>query len=172
MAAQGVPLPFDPEESMGLAMDFSKLKPQDVLDVAMFAEDEAEEQYGRLAVAMEAGHNREVAEFFRKMAGREKRHREQVSERRQALYKDAKPNLANRAVWAVEAPYDAMIDPAMPVGDAFAIAIASEQRAHDFYAGALEQLTEPAVADLFEGLRMAELEHKRMLELERTKRSA
>jgi rubrerythrin len=157
---------------MGLAMDFSKLKPQDVLDLALFAEEEAEEQYERLAVAMEAGRNREVAGFFRKMAEREKRHREQVGERRRALYRDARPNLANRAVWAVEAPYDAAIGPAMALEEAFAIATASEQRAHDFYAGALEQLTEPTVAELFEGLRKAEVEHKRMLELEREKRSS
>jgi rubrerythrin len=157
---------------MALEMDFSKLKPQDVLDVAMFAEEEAEEQYGRLATAMDAARNREVAEFFRKMAGRERRHRDQVAERRQALYKDAKPNLANRAVWAVEAPYDAKVGASMTVGDAFAIALASEQRAHDFYAGALEYYTDAAVADLFEGLRQAELEHKRLLELERAKRPA
>ncbi len=157
---------------MALEMDFSKLKPQDVLDVAMFAEEEAEEQYGRLATAMDAARNREVAEFFRKMAGRERRHRDQVAERRQALYRDAKPNLANRAVWAVEAPYDATIEPDMALDAAFAIAMASEQRAHDFYAGALEQLTEPTVSELFEGLRKAEVEHKRMLELERAKRSS
>lgn len=157
---------------MALEMDFSKLKPQDVLDVATFAEEEAEEQYDRLAAAMDAGHNREVAEFFRKMAGREKRHREQVSERRQALYGDAKPNLANRAVWAVEAPYDVKVDASMSIGDAFTLGMASEQRAHDFYAGALEYLVEPTVADLFESLRQAELEHKRMLEVERAKRPA
>ncbi len=157
---------------MPLEMDFSKLKPQDVLDIAMFAEEEAEEQYGRLAVAMDAGRNREVAEFFRAMAGRERRHLEQVRERRQLLYRDAKPNLANRAVWGVEAPYDAKTEPSMPMGQAFAIAMASEQRAHDFYAGALEFLVEPTVAELFEALRLAEIEHKRLLELERAKRSA
>jgi rubrerythrin len=157
---------------MALDMDFSKLKPQDVLDLAMFAEEEAEEQYGRLATAMDAARNSDVAEFFRKMAGREKRHCEQISERRQALYHDAKPNLANRAVWGVEAPYDAKIDASMAIGDAFAIALASERRAQDFYAGALEHLTGQAVADLLESLRLAEVEHQRMLELERAKRSA
>jgi rubrerythrin len=157
---------------MALDMDFSKLKPQDVLDLAMFAEEEAEEQYGRLATAMDAARNSDVAEFFRKMASREKRHCEQISERRQALYHDAKPNLANRAVWGVEAPYDAKIDASMAIGDAFAIALASEQRAHDFYASALQFLTEPDVSKLFEDLRLAEMEHKRMLEIERSKRSA
>ena len=38
---------------MGLDMDFSKLKPQDVLDLAIFAEEEAYEQYEYLASAME-----------------------------------------------------------------------------------------------------------------------
>ncbi len=156
---------------MALEMDFAKLKPQDVLDIAMFAEQEAEEQYGQLAAAMEAGSNGEVADFFRRMAAREQRHREQVAARRQALYADARANVANRAVWDVEAPHDAVIDPAMPIGDAFAIALASEQRAHDFYAGALEFLVEPSVAALFEELRQAEIEHTRMLEAERARRS-
>jgi rubrerythrin len=157
---------------MALKMDFSKLQPQDVLDLAMFAEEEAEEQYGRLATAMVAGHNGEVADFFTKMAGREKRHYDQVAERRRALYADARPNLANRAVWAIEAPYDAKIDASMSVQDAFKIALASEQRAHDFYASALQFLIEPDVSKLFEDLRLAEMEHKRMLELELAKRPA
>jgi len=156
---------------MGLSMDFSKLKPHDVLDLAIFAEEEAEEQYEHFATLMETGHNRELAEFFHKMAGREKRHRDQVAERRQALYPTATPNLANRAVWGVEAPYRAKAEPSMPLGEAFKLALDSEKRAQDYYATALQQALEPTVAELFESLRKAEVEHQRLLELERTKRA-
>ena len=157
---------------MGLSMDFSKLQPHDVLDLAIYAEEEAEEQYEHFAILMETGHNREVAEFFRKMAGRERLHRDQLAERRHALYPNVGPNLANRAVWGVEAPYRAKAAPSMPVTDAFKIALDSEKRAHDYYAAALEQALEPTVAGLFESLRLAELEHQRMLQLEISKRKA
>jgi rubrerythrin len=52
---------------------------------------------------------------------------------------------------------------------AFDIAMESETRAHDFYAGALEYKIDDTVTDLFEGLREAEAEHQRLLreEMER-----
>jgi len=155
---------------MGLSMDFSKLKPHDVLDLAIFAEEEAEEQYEYFATLMETGRNGELAEFFHKMAGREKRHRDQLAERRQALYPNAKPNLANRAVWGVEAPYGAKAETSMPLGDAFKLALDSEKRAQEYYATALQQALEPTVAELFEDLRKAEVEHQRMLEAEQARR--
>jgi rubrerythrin len=157
---------------MGLSMDFSKLQPHDVLDLAIFAEEEAEEQYEYFATLMETGHNLEVAEFFHKMAGREKLHREQITERRQALYAGAKANLANRALWGVEAPHDANAKASMPLADAFGLALDSEKRAHDYYTAALQQALAPTVAELFESLRLAELEHQRMLQRELAKRPA
>jgi rubrerythrin len=155
---------------MGLDMDFSKLQPHDVLDLAIFAEEEAEEQYEQLATLTESGRDSDLAGFFRKMAGRERLHRDQIAERRRALYANAKPNLANRAVWGVEAPHDAKVDRSMPLADAFRLAIESERRAQAYYAKALEQALEATVAALFEDLRKAEVEHQRMLEAERTKR--
>jgi rubrerythrin len=156
---------------MGLDMDFSKLQPHDVLDLAIFAEEEAEEQYEQVATLTQTGRDRELAEFFRKMAGRERRHRDQLAERRQTLYPSAKPNLANRAVWGVEAPHHAEVDPSMPLTEAFRIAIESEKRAQGYYVAALEQALHPTVSELFESLRLAEVEHQRMLEAEQAKRS-
>jgi rubrerythrin len=155
---------------MGLDMDFSKLKPHDVLDLAIYAEEEAEEQYQHFAALMETAHNAELAEFFEKMAGREKRHRDQLAERRQALYPNAKPNLANRAVWGIEAPYRAKAEASMPLREAFKLALDSEKRAQEYYATALQQPLERTVAELFDSLRLAEVEHQRMLEAEQAKR--
>jgi rubrerythrin len=49
---------------------------------------------------------------------------------------------------------------------AFQVAMEAETRAHDFYAGALEYVTDEKVEELFEGLRQAEADHQRLLEEE------
>jgi len=58
----------------------------------------------------------------------------------------------------------------MPLADAFTLALDSEKRAQEYYATALQQALEPTVAELFESLRLAEVEHQRLLELEQAKR--
>ena len=155
---------------MGLDMDFSKLKPQDVLDLAIFAEEEAYEQYEYLATAMELQGNPEIGAFFHRMAGREQLHRQQIAERRAALYPDAPANLANRALWGVEAPYEAVAAAGMTRAEAFRLAMAAEKKAEAYYAGAMEQAIPTEVTQLFETLRQSEVEHQRMLELEMAKR--
>ncbi len=157
---------------MGLDMDFSKLQPHDVLDLAIFSEEEAQEQYERFAAAMEASRTSDAAEFFRAMAAREKRHRDQIAERRKALYATAKPTLANRAVWGVEAAHDASAETSLSLAAAFKIALDSEHRAYEYYTAALQQPLDGTVTSLFEGLRRAELEHMRLLELEQARQAS
>ncbi len=157
---------------MGLDMDFSKLQPQDVLDLAIFSEEEAQEQYERFAAAMEASHTGDAADFFRAMAAREKRHRDQIAERRKALYANAKPNLANRAVWGVEAPHAVDVGTSVSLAAAFKIALDSEHRAYEYYAAALQQPLDATVTALFESLRRAELEHAKLLELEQARQAS
>ncbi len=151
---------------MALDMDFSKLQPHDVLDLAIFAEEEAREQYEHFATLMENHGNLELARFFEKMAFRENLHREQLAERRQALYADLPPNLANRAVWGIEASYEDKLDAAMTPMAAFTLALAAEKKAEAYYAAALQQAIPPQVTQLFESLRKSEIEHQRMLEVE------
>ncbi len=157
---------------MGLDMDFSKLQPQDVLDLAIFAEEEAHEQYEFLAGAMTRHGAREVADFFHKMAAREELHRQQIAERRSALYPGAVANLGNRALWGVEAPYNVTPADTMTAGDAFNIAMAAEKKAEAYYAAAMEQALPVEVTQLFAALRQSEVEHQRMLEREQARRSS
>ncbi|HVN75710.1 MAG TPA: demethoxyubiquinone hydroxylase family protein [Thermoanaerobaculaceae bacterium] len=156
---------------MAIDMDFSKIQPHDVLDLAIFAEEEAHEQYEHFAAIMESHGNRDVARFFEKMAYREKLHREQLAERRKALYADAVANLANRAVWGIEAPYEEKATAAMTPAAAFTLALAAEKKAERYYAAALQHLTHPEVTSLFETLRQSEIEHQRMLQLEMAKQA-
>jgi rubrerythrin len=49
------------------------------------------------------------------------------------------------------------------------LALDAEVRAHDYYAGALEYLTDPKVSELFESLRQAEIQHQNFLKKEMEK---
>ena len=60
--------------------------------------------------------------------------------------------------------------PRCSLADAFKLALDSEKRAQEYYATALQQALDPTVAELFEDLRKAEVEHQRMLEAEQAKR--
>jgi rubrerythrin len=148
---------------MALEMYFSKLSGTDVLDMAIAIEDEAQLYYEQLADWVKSGTNGEAADFFRRMATREERHRQQIVAQRERLYGDAPESNAAKVSWAVEAPDFDAVPTDLSLRKAFEVAMDAESRAHDFYAGALDFVTDQQVAELFEGLRRAEAEHKRLL---------
>ncbi len=97
------------------------------------------------------------------MATREERHQDQIVAQRERLFGDAPKSNAADVSWAVEAPdFDAIPNDAS-LRQAFDVAMDAETRAHDFYASALEYVSDEKTADLFEGLRQAEEEHQRLL---------
>ena len=98
------------------------------------------------------------------MAVREKRHKEQIIAQRERLYGDAKKSHADNVSWAVEMPDVYKVPDNVTLEKAFQVAMEAETRAHDFYKGALEYVTDEKVTELFEGLRQAEAEHQRLLE--------
>jgi rubrerythrin len=151
---------------MTLELDFSKLSGTDILDMAIAIEDEAQLYYEQLADWVKKGTNGEAADFFNRMATREERHRQQIEVQRDRLYGDAPASNAAKVSWAVEAPdYDAVPND-ISLRQAFEVAMDAETRAEAFYAGALDYAADDTLADLFEGLRLAEAEHKRLLEEE------
>jgi rubrerythrin len=131
--------------------------------MAIAIEDEAQLYYEQLADWVKSGTNGETAEFFRRMATREERHRQQIVAQRERLYGDAPESNAAKVSWAVEAPDFDAVPTDVTLRQAFDVAMEAESRAHDFYAGAMDFVTDEKVADLFEGLRQAEAEHKRLL---------
>jgi rubrerythrin len=151
---------------MNIGIDFAKVSAVGVLDIAMAAEEEAEEHYDRLAQTMRRAGNAEAGEFFAKMAGREHRHREQIAARRRTLFGDAPQDLRHVYPWNVEVPDDRKVGGSTPLLDALRVSMEAEQRAHDYYEGALDYVSDPQTVTLFEQLRDAELEHKRLLQLE------
>jgi rubrerythrin len=148
---------------MALELDFSKLSGTDILDMAIAIEDEAQLYYEQLADWVKKGTNGAAADFFNRMATREERHRQQIVAQRERLYGDAPESNAAKVSWAVESPdYDAVPND-ISLRKAFDVAMDAETRAEAFYAGALEFAIDDKEAELFEGLRLAEAEHKRLL---------
>ncbi|RLB37059.1 MAG: rubrerythrin [Deltaproteobacteria bacterium] len=148
---------------MALEMDFSRLDGQDALDIAIVIEDEAQVAYEHLADWVAGDGNTEAAEFFKRMAVREKRHKEEITARRAELFGDSPPRYDDAAPWEAEVPDYEALGRKVSLEEAFNVAMGAETRAHDFYAGALEYIEEPKIAELFDWLRKAELEHQRML---------
>ncbi len=154
---------------MALEIDFSRLDAQDVLDLAIHVEEEAQENYEQLAGWMESDGNEEVAAFFGKMATLEQRHRDQLAAQRQRLFGDAKPRHSSRAVWEVEQPDYDSLGKHPSLEQAFELAMDAERRAGEYYGSALDYASDPQVIKLFESLRKAEEEHLRLLREMRTK---
>jgi len=150
---------------MTIDLDFSKLSGTDVLDMAIAIEDEAQLYYEQLADWVGDG-KPEVVDFFKRMAVREKRHHDQIVVLRERLYGDAPASNAAKVSWAVEMPDVYKVPDEVTLRQAFEVAMESETRAHDFYAGALDYASDDKVTELFEGLRQAEADHQRMLKEE------
>lgn len=148
---------------MALKVDFSRMDGRDALDIAIVIEDEAQLAYEHLADWVKGDGNSEAADFFQRMAVREKRHKDEITARRAELFGDVPARHDEAAPWEAEVPDYESLGREVSLEDAFNVAMGAETRAHDFYAEALEYIEEPNVVELFDWLRKAELEHQRML---------
>ena len=148
---------------MALKVDFSRMDGRDALDIAIVIEDEAQLAYEHLADWVEGDGNAEAAEFFKRMAVREKRHKDEITERRATLFGDVPARHDEAAPWEAEVPDYESLGREVSLEDAFNVAMGAETRAHDFYAEALDYIENPEVVELFDWLRKAEIEHQRML---------
>ena len=154
---------------MALQVDFSRLDQQDVLDLAIQVEQEAEDSYLQLADWVGSDGNREASEFFARMAGFEARHRERLAGRRQELFGDAPPRHSAKAAWEAEQVDWAAIGKSVDLKAAFGLAMEAERRAGEYYREALSYASDPDVIELFQSLAKAEDDHLRMLRNQRAR---
>lgn len=145
-------------------IDFRTLTLQDALDLAIAIEDEAKERYDEFVRQVgSARYDGDAADMFKLMAGYEAKHREELASRRHALFGDAPPKVTKAQLDDVEAPDRGKPRPFMSGRQAMEVALASEEKARDFFAGALGQITDPKVKDLFAVLRDEEEQHIRLV---------
>ncbi len=150
-------------------IEFSHLTLQDALDLAILIEEEAQDRYEELAEQMETYYTPEAAAFFRFMASNEKRHGTELMTRRRARFGDIPAAVDRDMFWEVEAPSYEMARAFMSARQALEVALTSEAKAHDYFAGALPHLKDPEVKALFEELRREEIEHQALVKAEMDK---
>jgi rubrerythrin len=149
---------------MARTLDLSSLSLKDALDLAILIEEEAEERYQELANLVGGRYTGDASDVFRSMAFNEHTHGRQLSERRRKLFGDAPRQVDRAQIWEVEAPDYGKPRVYMSPRQATEVAMASEQKAHDYFAAALPHVQDAEVRTLFEELRDEELHHYATLE--------
>ena len=154
---------------MATNLDFSQLSVQDALDLAVLIEKEAEERYVWFVSLLGERYRGDAADFFSMMARNERRHGEELLERRQSLFGDAPSRITADMIEEVEAPDTGKPGSFMSPRHALEVAMESEVKAYEFFDRALPSIQDPDVRKLFEELRDEEAEHQRLLKEQQTK---
>ena len=141
-------------------LEMGSLSPMDALDLAIAIEDEARERYEMFAKLVGGRYAGDAAEMFRVMARYESKHRMELLEHRRATFGDQPARVTADMLDDVEAPDRGQPRVFMSARQAMEVALAAEEKAHDFFAGALQHVSDPAVKALFEELRREELRHQ------------
>jgi rubrerythrin len=157
---------------MSADIDFATLSIKDALDLGILVEEEAMERYQELADNLDVHNTGDAAQFFRFMVGCEAKHGEDLREKRRELFGEAPSSVDRSMLWDVEAPgYDATRT-FMTIQDALKVAMAAERKAFEFFDGALPEVTDSEVRELFTELRQEEVEHMEMVREQMKKVSA
>ena len=144
-------------------IDFRTLTLQDALDLAILIEEEAQQRYAWFTHEVGGRYPGDAADMFRLMSGAEAKHAARLIERRRELFKDAPRRISIDELDDVEAPDRGAPRVFMSAQQAMQVALEAEEKAYDFYDGALQQVRDPEVQKLFEELREEEVHHQQMV---------
>jgi rubrerythrin len=142
----------------GLSLE--KLSTRDALDLAILMEEEAQERYLVLARQVGGRYPGDASEMFRDMAANEVRHGQQLAERRRQLFGDAARTVTRDMLFQVEAPDLGEVRVFMSARQAMEVALASEQKAREFFERALQAVSDPEVRAVLVELREEEVQHE------------
>ena len=149
---------------MTTKLNISKLTLMDALDLAALIEVEALKRYTLFAQQLGIRDPGDAGAVFKSMAVNEKKHGEQLAERRLALFGDKPAKVKLDDIFDVEAPDVGAPSSNMSPLQAYQVALSSEKKAFAFYDEALRYVKQPDIKELFEELRGEEAEHVRMIE--------
>jgi len=144
-------------------IDFRTLTLQDALDLAILIEEEAQRRYAWFTQEVGGRYPGDADDMFRMMAGAEAKHASRLIEHRRKLFGDAPRQISIDQLDDVEAPDRGAPRVFMSARQAMQVALEAEEKAHDFYDGALQEVRDPEVHELFVELRDEEVEHQRMV---------
>lgn len=137
-----------------------RLTTQDALDLAILVEEEAHERYLELAKKVGGRYAGDAGDMFRAMAANEARHGAQLAARRRLLFGDAARIVTRDMLYQVEAPDLGTPRVFMSAREAMEVALASEQKAREFFEQALDVVRDPQVRDVLAELRDEEVQHE------------
>jgi rubrerythrin len=149
---------------MPTRLDFATLDLMDALDLAILIEVEAYERYKMFAGQLGRRFPGDAASVFASMAENEAKHGQDLAERRKSMFGDTPRRVTLDDLFDVEAPDAGAPRSSMSALQAFEVALASEQKAFDFYDQALAFVTDPGIQALFTELRDEETEHVRLVQ--------
>ena len=148
---------------MAQKIDFAKLSLQDALDLAILIEAEAKDRYDEFARLVGGRYKGDADEVFRNMALYEAKHGSELQARRTKLFGNAPASVSLDAIDDVEAPDRGQPRVFMSPRQAMEVALESEEKAWDYFDGALRHVKDPDVRSLFEELRAEEGQHQEYL---------
>ncbi len=141
-------------------IDFATLSLKDALDLAILMEDEARERYEEFSRIVGGRYAGDASDAFRAMAVYEARHGAELAARRRALFADEPRQLDRDMLDDFEAPDRGQPRVFMSARQAMEVALASEEKAYDFFTSALPHVQDPKVRELFQELGGEELQHQ------------
>jgi erythrin-vacuolar iron transport family protein len=144
-------------------IDFAKLTLQDALDLAILIEEEATERYQEFSKIVGGRYEGDAADVFKRMAGYEAKHGQELADRRKRLFKGARRRVSRDMLFDVEAPDYGKPRVFMSARQATEVALESEEKAHDFFAEALKHVKDAKVKKLFLELKAEEKKHQTLL---------
>ena len=144
-------------------INFSQLSLMDALDIAILVEDEAYERYTLFTEQLGHRYPDDAASVFRKMAESEKKHADELSHRRKALFAETPTAVNKDLLFDIEAPEIGSPRWNMSPFKAFQLVLSSEEKSYEFYNEALSYVKDPEVHALFSELRDEEAEHAQMI---------
>ncbi|MCU7940563.1 MAG: ferritin family protein [gamma proteobacterium symbiont of Bathyaustriella thionipta] len=144
-------------------IDFSQLTLMDALDIAILVEAEAFERYTLFTNQLGHRYPDDAASVFRKMAESEKKHADELTQQRKALFGNAPVAVNKDSIFDVEAPEIGSVRWNMSPFKAFQLVLSSEEKAYAFYDEALSHVNDTEVKALFSELHDEEAEHVRMI---------
>ena len=141
------------------SLDLDALSLRDALDLAILIEDEARERYEQFS-QLGGRYEGDAGDAFRMMAAAEAKHGKELSDRRRKLFADEPSRVTRDMLDDVEAPDRGKPRVYMSPRDALEIALASEQKAHDFFANLVPRVKDADVKALFQELAQEEIQHQ------------
>ncbi len=148
---------------MPTRLNFATLDLMDALDLAVLIEMEAYKRYRMFTEQLGRRFPGDAASVFASMAENEAKHGRDLETRRKAMFGEVPMRVSLDDLFDVEAPGMEATRSNMSPLRAFQVALASEQKAYDFYDQALGHVSHPEIKALFTELRDEETEHVRMV---------